>query len=547
MAVKSPRSSEVFSNEKSKAPRVMSPTVIHPMGRGQTAQQKYESNMTMESENNHLLDKVESLEYQLACEQRDKLKMQREIDNLAEKLSRALVGPEPSTQSFELQRQLSMEKSYSEDLKGKLASAGIQIKEQQRLLDSMTETLASLQKENDALRFSVQELEMKLVRAASDDTMSRTMQELYAKCAAMERRLAEVPALERQVSDASRQLEEERSRASKVQRELVEIRRDLARSDHEAQDQRSKAGAATAEVTQLRQELDRQAHRLHEQSRKADAATQDAAAARSELRQFREKVSAHQTKWRSERHTLMVSNQTRPHRYDRKRTCSCRFPMVAEPALLTPRSLSTAPFTSGSRKRLARKHSKLGRRRSCLHADDEPGNGWAVWATKPELRAAARGGAGAGRGVGRRSWRAACSSCGSWASALPSVRGRDTARLHEQTSRLGRRAALCVQPTHVGLQAVLRLVHVGLRPPRAVQCSAPSASQHTRGRREKGPFPSRHSHALHSSVEQAIVVTLRGLQPQLRRRPPRLQTRPPTAPPAIARVGHYGGFEFRRF
>ena len=347
MAVKSPRSSEVFSNEKSKAPRVMSPTVIHPMGRGQTAQQKYESNMTMESENNHLLDKVESLEYQLACEQRDKLKMQREIDNLAEKLSRALVGPEPSTQSFELQRQLSMEKSYSEDLKGKLASAGIQIKEQQRLLDSMTETLASLQKENDALRFSVQELEMKLVRAASDDTMSRTMQELYAKCAAMERRLAEVPALERQVSDASRQLEEERSRASKVQRELVEIRRDLARSDHEAQDQRSKAGAATAEVTQLRQELDRQAHRLHEQSRKADAATQDAAAARSELRQFREKVSAHQTKWRSERHTLMVSNQTRPHRYDRKRTCSCRFPMVAEPALLTPRSLSTAPLPPG--------------------------------------------------------------------------------------------------------------------------------------------------------------------------------------------------------
>jgi hypothetical protein len=311
MALRTPRGEE----KSTRAPRVMSPTVIQPVSHGTSRNgqmnRSFESNIASETDTYQLLDKVQSLEFQLACAQRDKLKMQEEVESLSEKLSHAMVGMDRSKASAIDLHELAAERS---ELASKFVAAEIQIKDQQQLLDSMTEALGSLQKENDNLRFSLQELELKLIRASSDDTSSRLNLELQARCSSMERRLADVPSLERQVHDAMRQLEEERGRAGKALREISDLRRDLARSEQDAQEHRTKAAALTAEASQLRHELDKQTHQLQEQARKGDAAAQEAASVRSEFRQFREKAAAHQAKWRSERQSLMVRRAARPRR-----------------------------------------------------------------------------------------------------------------------------------------------------------------------------------------------------------------------------------------
>ena len=328
MALRTPRGES--ANEKSpRVPRVKSPTVIQPVSlatnRRNHMNKGYESNFSSENESNQLLEKVQSLEFQLACAQRDKLKMQEEVEILSGKLSLAMIGFDRTpTPAFD-QHELAAERN---ELASKLEIAEIQIKDQQRLLDSMTDALGSLQKENDTLRFSLQEMELKLLRVTGDDTALRLTQELQARCASMEQRLQDVPSIERQASDAMRKLEEERGRVGKALREVSDLRRDLARSEQETQEHRAKAAAATAEAAQLRHELDKQAHRVQEQARKAEAAAQDLTAARSEFRQFREKAAAHQTKWRSERQTLMVRNR-------RRRRTPCAVCSLYSPAVTT--------------------------------------------------------------------------------------------------------------------------------------------------------------------------------------------------------------------
>ncbi len=321
MVVRTPRHGESSASEggspapprHASQPRITAPTVIQPIShhnRVHPAAKAHASNdvSQIDSDNSQMLEKLEGLEFQLACEKRDKLRMQREIEQMSEKLSQALQNQDhvPAI-AVDLQRELSAERNHVDDLRRQLAAAGVQIKDQQRLLDSMTETLTSLQKENDTLRFSVKEMELKLVRAAGDDSSkSRISDELLATCALMEKRAAEAAALERQLSEAGRQLEEERGRGSRVARELADARRDVDRVEQALKDQRAKTAAAVAESGHLKQELERQSRRLQEQVAKGQGGEREAEAVRAEFRQFRDKAAAHQTKWRAERHSLMV-------------------------------------------------------------------------------------------------------------------------------------------------------------------------------------------------------------------------------------------------
>ncbi len=321
MVVRTPRNGEGSASEgassgnRSNQPRIIAPTVIQPISHHNRVHPTMKAQTSgdfshLESDNSQMLEKLEGLEFQLACEKRDKLRMQKEIEQMSEKLSQALqIQDHAPAIPVDLQHELSAERNRVDDLRHQLTAAGIQIKDQQRLLDSMTETLTSLQKENDTLRFSVKEMELKLARAAGDDSKARMSDELLATCALMEKRVAEAAAMERQLSEAGRQLEEERGRGSRVARELADARRDVDRVEQALKDQRAKTAEAAAETGHLKQELERQSRRMQEQVAKGQAGEREAEAVRAEFRQFRDKAAAHQTKWRAERHSLMVRRE----------------------------------------------------------------------------------------------------------------------------------------------------------------------------------------------------------------------------------------------